>query len=110
MDWTGFMNGFPTVVQAVILLIVAWIAASICRSIVKKILGKVFAGKADSLSEDTKSGYDKTVSLLGNLAFAVVFFLFLPGALEKLGLSSVTAPLTSMEIGTQFWRKKEEIK
>ena len=100
MDWTGFINGFPTVIQAVILLIVAWIAASICRSIVTKILQRVFAGKAEKMPEETKNNYQNTTKLLGNLVFAIVFFLFLPGALEKLGLSSVTAPITSM--ATEF--------
>ena len=40
MDWSGFLNAVPTVVQAVLLLIVAWIVAAIFRNIVKGILNR----------------------------------------------------------------------
>ena len=96
MDWSGFVNAVPTVVQAVILLIVAWIVAAICRSIVRGILGKFLKTKMKSAPEEATKSSGDTISMLGNLVFAIVFFLFLPGALEKLGLNSVTAPLTSM--------------
>ena len=96
MDWSGFVNAVPTVVQAVLLLIVAWIVAAIFRNIVKGILNRFCKTKLGNAPAEATHGSGETISMLGNLTFAIVFFLFLPGALEKLGMSSVTAPITSM--------------
>lgn len=92
----SFFNGLSAAIQAVLLLIIAFIAAAIVRVVVKKVMSKLLAKK--SADEDAELAQTKasTVNIIGNLAFAVVFLLFLPGALEKLGVTSVTSPIAEM--------------
>ena len=100
MDWvSNFANpligGLPGVIQAVILLLVAWIIAAALRAALKKHLRWAFGKRSKEVEVDPTT-YDETTDLLGNILFAVVFILFLPGAFERLGMTSVSAPLTSM--------------
>ena len=96
MDWIyNFFDAIPKVVWAVLLLIVAWIAASICRNIVKKLLKRFFDKNSATTPLEVKASSGNTIDIIGNLVFAVIFFLFLPGALDQLGMYSVTEPITS---------------
>ena len=110
----NFFGGLSSAIQAALLLIIGLIAAAIARAVIKKILLKVFdrnakrqlAEKKDAgtESEDVKKGIfaglmeNKTqlASIIGNLVFAIVFLLFLPGALDKLGVDSVASPISGM--------------
>ena len=89
-----FSNVLESGVVAVLLLIVALIAASIARSIAKKLTEAFFAKRVSS--EELTAQKTDTVNLIGNIAYAVVFMLFLPGALDKLGVSSVSQPISTM--------------
>ena len=96
MDWIyNFFDAIPKVVWAVLLLIVAWIAASICRNIVKKLMKRFFEKNSATTPLEVKASSGNTIDIIGNLVFAVIFFLFLPGALDQLGMYSVTEPITS---------------
>ena len=55
-----------------------------------------FSGRAATGSNEIKNSYSETVTLAGNITFAVTFFLFLPSALEKLGIESATSPISSV--------------
>ena len=92
-----FFSGLSAAIQAVILLIIAFIAAAIARAVVKKVLEKVLNRKKDgeTVAEVTEAK-TSLVNIIGNLVYAIVFLLFLPGALQKLGVDSVATPLTSM--------------
>lgn len=119
LDSINFFGGVSTAIQAALLLIIGLIAAAIARFVIKKILIKVFernekkqlAERKDTAGdtvaeeeENVKRGIfaglmeNKTqlVSIIGNLVFAVVFLLFLPGALDKLGVDSVASPISGM--------------
>lgn len=99
-DWVSnfidpLIGGLPNIIQAVLLLIVALIAAGIARSIVRKIILKAMRKKAQG--EDITEDSAREISdLLGNVVYAIIFLLFLPGALDKLGLTNVSAPIASM--------------
>ena len=84
------------VIQAILLLLLAWVVAIIARAIVTKLLNRYLAKKASSTPEEVRVVSGDTVRIIGNIVFAVVFLLFLPGALDKLGLNSVTAPLSGL--------------
>lgn len=104
MDWvTNFTNpligGLPSVIQAIILLLIAWIVAAALRAATKGLMNRV-------LNKDGLKGTDAeeaagpttaadTVRIVGNIVFAVVFILFLPGAFDRLGMTDVSQPLTS---------------
>lgn len=102
-DWaSNFINpligGLPIVIQALILLLVALIAASIARAVIKKILNGILSkrnGKSDDELIAAKDTSD-LANLVGNIVYAIVFLLFLPGALDKLGLTNVSQPLATM--------------
>ncbi|MBQ9606227.1 MAG: mechanosensitive ion channel [Lachnospiraceae bacterium] len=91
----SFFEAIPNVVWAVLLLVVAWIAASICRNIVKKIMRRFFERNSASTPLEVKASSAGTIEIVGNIVFAVIFFLLLPGALEHLGMYSVTEPITT---------------
>jgi len=100
MDWlTNFFNpligGLPNVIQAVLLLIVAWIFAAIIKSLVVGAMRRIFE-KKEGMSSDMMAAKDDTINLIGRIVYALVFFLFLPGALDKLGMNNVSAPIAQM--------------
>ncbi len=96
MDWMyGFFEPIPNIVWAVILLVIALIAASLCRSLVRKIVKRFYEKNAATTPLEVKASSAGTIDTIGNLVYAVVFFLFLPGALEKLEMYSVTDPITT---------------
>ena len=96
----NFFSGISSALQAVILLILAFVFASIARTVVKKVLAKWFvrrrAAESEGLGADINESKANLINLLGNLAYAIVFMLFLPGALQKLGVDSVANPISSM--------------
>jgi len=97
MQWLdNLLNTIPAVVQAVLLLILALIAAAIARAVVVKILNGTVGKKAAERGDGDKYDVNGIIKLVGSLVFAIVFILFLPGALDKLGMSSVTQPISSM--------------
>ena len=101
MDWfTNFLNpligGLPNIIQAILLLLIAWAVAAILRAVIVKILNKAFAKKLSVETDDAAKAKTGSVKIIGNIVFAIVFCLFLPGALDKLGMTNVSAPITTM--------------
>ena len=92
----SFFSGLSAAIQAVLMLIIAFIAAAIVRLIVRKVFAKLLLKKAGEEDPEITKTKESTVNILANLAFAIVFLLFLPGALEKLGVTSVTSPIAEM--------------
>ena len=96
----NFFGGLSSAIQAVILLIIAFIVASIARNVVRKLLSKYLVSRKSSGSEEADAESVRTraslVNIIANLAYAIVFMLFLPGALQKLGVDSVANPLSGM--------------
>ncbi len=92
----SLLDQVPNVIYAIILLVVAFIAAKIVKSIVTKLLKAVnaerFLGKLGVKDTVTNSSID----FVAKLAYFVTFILFLPGVLDKLGMYSVSAPITGM--------------
>ena len=71
-------------------------AAKIVKSLVTKLLKAInaegFLGKLGVKDTATNS----SVEFVAKLAYFVTFLLFLPGVLDKLGMQSVSAPITNM--------------
>ncbi len=84
------------VLWAVILLVVALIAASLVKKLVKKLVKLVNVEKwLNKVGVDGKS-VDGAITFIEKLAYFVTFMLFLPGVLDKLGMQSVSSPITGM--------------
>lgn len=86
----------PAIIMALLLLLLAWIIASLARSLTVKILKKLNVEKyTDKLGiADEETGC--SLSFFGDLAFLVVFLLFIPGILDLLGMKNVSAPIASL--------------
>lgn len=94
--WDSFFRALPSVVSAILLLIVAWLVASGAKYLTVKFLKKIKADKyTDKLGivDDVSSS---SLDFIGKLIFAIVFLLFLPDILSKLGIKNVSAPLTAL--------------
>lgn len=84
------------VVWAIILLVVALIAASLVKKLVKKVAKLVNVEKwLNKIGVEGKS-VEGAMSFVENLAYFATFILFLPGVLDKLGMQSVSSPITGM--------------
>ena len=115
----NFFGGLSSAIQAALLLIIGLIAAAIARAVVKGILIRVMnrreqkqlaesssaegensSGDEDNVKKGILSGLSENkaqvAAIIGNLVFAIVFLLFLPGALDKLGVDSVASPISGM--------------
>ena len=93
---TAFFLGIPSVIAAILLLLLAIIVANIAKKIAVKFLIKIRADKyTDKLGiRDEKTG--SSLEFLGKLVFTIVFLLFLPGVLDRLGMQNVSTPISEM--------------
>ncbi len=97
---TEFLNSIlysvPDVIFAIILLVVAFIAAGIVKSLVVKLLKAVKAENFLSKLGVKDTATNSSIEFVAKLAYFVTFLLFLPGVLDKLGMQSVSSPITGM--------------
>lgn len=92
----SILAGIPNVLWAIILLAVAFIAAAIVQSLVTGLLKKLNAEKYLSKLGVKDSDTNSSIAFVAKLAYFVTFLLFLPAVLDKLGMQSVSSPITSM--------------
>lgn len=96
----GFLNSLvvqiPNWIYAVLMLVVAFVAATIVKSLVVKLLKALKAEEklAKLGVKDASTG--SSVEFIAKLAYFITFLLFLPGVLDKLGMNSVSQPITNM--------------
>ena len=91
----SLLSGIPDVIFAILLLIVAFVAAKIVKSLVTKLLKAVNAEKFLSKLGVKDTVTNTSIEFVAKLAYFVTFLLFLPGVLDKLGMSSVSSPIES---------------
>ncbi len=92
----SLLSGIPDIIFAILLLVVAFIAAKIVKSLVIKLLKAVNAEKFLSKLGVKDTVTNTSIEFVAKLAYFITFLLFLPGVLDKLGMHSVSAPITSM--------------
>ena len=108
MSMEGFNEffGMPSpvlmVIRALILLIVAFIVAGIARWLVRKLLNKTRLKEVEEKTSDSNDASGAAVktqmslfSFIANLAYFIVFMLFVPGIFSSLGVDAVSEPITS---------------
>lgn len=92
----NIVNAIPDVVVAILWLVLAFVVAGIVRNLVTKLLkalkAEQYLAKLGVKDETTNTA----IGFVAKLVYFVVFLLFLPGALNRLGLSSVASPITSL--------------
>ncbi len=94
--FSNLLMAIPNCILAILWLILAFVVAGIVKGVVVKLLkalkAEQYLGKLGVKEETTGTAID----FVGKLVYFIVFLLFLPGALNKLGLSSVSTPITSL--------------
>lgn len=94
--WNEFWDGVPDVLQAFLVLILAFLVAWIAKKAVIKLLTFVGFDKVLKKAGLDAESQGKTKDFISKLVYLVVFVLFMPGIFEKLGLTSIASPITSM--------------
>jgi len=96
----NFLNSvfgmIPDILFALILLVIAFVAAGIVKSLLIKLLDKI---KADELLAKVGIKDDaakNAKAFIVKLVYFVTFLLFLPGVLDKLGMHSVSTPISGL--------------
>lgn len=94
--WYSILDAVPGILGALLLLLLAYVVAKVAKKLVLKGLKFLKAEKyLDRLGiEDEATG--SSLEFFGKLVFLIVFLLFLPGVLDKLGAHSVALPITGM--------------
>ncbi len=90
------LDQVPNFIFAIVLLIIAFIAAKIVKSLVTKLLKAVKAEGLLSKLGVKDTATNSSIEFVAKLAYFVTFLLFLPGVLDKIGMQSVSAPITNM--------------
>lgn len=104
--WDQFLGGLPDVVIALLVLVLALALASLAKYLTVKLLGLAGMQKGMSKTGVEDEKIEKTANFFGQLAYLIVFALFLPGIFEKLGLNNVAAPIVAMMNGFMAYLPK----
>lgn len=88
-----FIDSIPDLVVGLLLLLFAVLVGAVAALIVTALLKRTKLGR--KLGEIEKDS-GRAISVIGKLVFLIVFLIFLPAALSKLGLEGVTGPITDL--------------
>lgn len=92
----SILSRVPDILYAILLLVVAFLVAKGVKTLVTKFLKAVnaeaFLGKLGVKDNVTNS----SIEFVAKLVYFVTFLLFLPAVLDKLGMYSVSSPITNM--------------
>ena len=94
--WDNLVGGLPNVVVALIVLVVALLLGWLTKFLITKLLKAIGVARGMEKAGVEKANGKKAINFVGNLAFLIVFALFLPGIFEKLGLNNIATPIMSM--------------
>lgn len=84
----------PQLAGAAALLLVAWVLASALRFLLTRVLAALKVDERLASRADLEAPQRETIgATLGNVAYWLVFLLFLPGVLDALGLQGLLAPV-----------------
>lgn len=94
----SFVNFLPQLLLGIVLILVAWIVATIIRKAVTKGLKAVgFSNLLTKwgVSQSEEQG-NSTIDTLGQVAYYLVWVLFLPGIFYTFGLEAIGQPIQNM--------------
>lgn len=81
---------------AVLLLVIAFVAAGLAKKLIIKLLNVLNLPKILSKFGAKEEVAKSAIDFISKLVYFVVFLLFLPAVLDRLGMNSVAAPISSM--------------
>lgn len=96
--WDSILAYLPSLVKVLILFLIAWGVAVLVRNLITKLLTKT--GVEERLSKgrtpDDPSYGEEKVKNIAQIAYFLVFILFLPSILDALDMESVSGPISHM--------------
>lgn len=94
--FNNILNAIPDILVAILLLIIAFVAANIVKSLVVKLLALLKTEKLFNKLGIKADAATNAKNFIAKLAYFVTFLLFLPAVLDKLGMHSVSSPITAL--------------
>lgn len=94
--WDDVFGGLPDLLIALIVLVLAILVAWLTKFLIVKLLKLIGLEKGMKKAGIEQKHVTKAIHFIGNLAWLVVFILFLPGIFDKLGLGSISTPIVAM--------------
>ncbi|MDE6714525.1 MAG: mechanosensitive ion channel [Lachnospiraceae bacterium] len=92
----SLLSQIPNWIYAVLMLVVAFVAATIVKALATKLLKALKAEEKLAKLGVKDAATGSSIEFIAKLAYFVTFLLFLPGVLDKLGMNSVSQPITNM--------------
>ncbi len=93
--FTRILNTIPDILVAILLLVIAFVAANIVKSLIVKLMGLIKNDKLGKIGIKPAAA-ESAKKFVAKLAYFITFLLFLPAVLDKLGMHSVSTPITSL--------------
>ncbi len=92
----SMLSAIPNFLLAILWLILAFVIAAIAKGAITKLL-KAIKAEQYLAKFGVKDGTTNTaIEFVGKLVYFIVFLWFLPGALNRLGLNSISSPITEL--------------
>lgn len=92
----SMLSAIPNFLLAILWLVLAFVIAAIAKGAVTKLL-KAIKAEQYLAKFGVKDGTTNTaIGFVGKLVYFIVFLWFLPGALNRLGLNSISSPITDL--------------
>ncbi|MCM1569962.1 MAG: mechanosensitive ion channel [Roseburia sp.] len=91
---SSILSAIPNFLLAIIWLVVAFVVAALVKAIVIKLLKALKAEQYLSKLGVKDTETNSSITFVGKLAYFVTFLLFLPSALNRLGMNVVSEPIT----------------
>lgn len=94
----SIMAGVPNFIIAILLAVLAWIVAGFVRKIIVKVGTKTDLPKRfvkHHAVKDEEAGKD-LLKTLASIGFLITFLLMIPAVFDRLGMQSVSAPISGM--------------
>ncbi len=92
----SLLSGVSNVVVALLLLVVAFFVAKFAKSLVVKFLKAIKAENFLNKLGVKDTVTNSSIEFVAKLVYFIVFLLFLPSVLDKLGMYSVSTPITGL--------------
>ena len=94
--FSSILQWIPDFIYAILLLVIACFAANIVKKLVIKLFKAIDVEKFLNKIGIKNVITDSSVEFVAKLAYFVTFLLFLPGVLDRIGMQSVSTPITNM--------------
>lgn len=96
--YSGLTGAFLNILKAALILLFAWILATVVKKVIQTVGKKLNLGKySEKMGVDEKPlEQEKWIDSAANIAYYLIFLLFIPAVLSALGIDGLSGPFESM--------------